>query len=102
MKRVSASKVQADLGTYLDDANKEPVVVTRNGQAVAVLVGVTDKDDLERLLLAWSPKLQSALEKSRRQIREGKGIPHDEFWSSVDRMSARATRQKRCRKTARP
>jgi len=47
------------------------VVVTRNGRPVAVIVGVQDEDEIERLLMAYSPRLQALLEASRKQIREG-------------------------------
>ena len=63
------------------------MVVTRNGKAVAVLVAVTDDDELERLLLAHSPKFQALLDKSRRQIEETGGIPHDVFWRQVEAES---------------
>ncbi|RPI85480.1 MAG: type II toxin-antitoxin system prevent-host-death family antitoxin, partial [Planctomycetaceae bacterium] len=59
-----------------------PVVVTRNGRPVAVLIGVEDEDEIERLLMAYSPRLRSILDESRRQIAEGQGIGHDEFWSN--------------------
>ena len=60
------------------------MVVTRNGKAVAVLLAVRDEDELERLVLAHSPKFQAILDKSRRQIEETGGIPHDEFWRQVE------------------
>ena len=60
------------------------MIVTRNGKAVAVLVAVTDEDELKRLVLAHSPKFQVLLEKSRRQIEETGGIPHDVFWREVE------------------
>jgi len=65
------------------ESEKGPVVVTRNGKAVAVLLSVTDDDELERLLLAHSPKFQAILDKSRRQIDETGGIPHEQFWRGV-------------------
>jgi hypothetical protein len=61
--------------------------VTRNGKAVAVLVAVTDEDELERLVLAHSPTFQPVLDRSRRQIEETGGIPHDEFWRQVEAES---------------
>jgi len=61
------------------------VVVTRNGKAVAVLVAVGDDDDLERLLMAHSPRLRAILAAARQRIQEGKGIPHDEFWEKVEK-----------------
>ena len=84
MKTVSAAEVGSDFDVYLKASRKEPVVVTRNGKPVAVLMGTTGQDDLERLLMGHSPQLQAVLEASRRRFREGKGIPHDEFWKQVE------------------
>lgn len=83
MKIASVADVKARLSAYLKEAEKGPVVVTRNGKAVAVLVRVADDDELERLVLAHSPKFQALLDKSRRQIEETGGIPHDRFWREV-------------------
>ena len=49
---------------YLKETEEGPVVVTRNGKVVAVLLAVTDDDELERLVLAHSPKFQALLDKS--------------------------------------
>ena len=84
MKIASVADVKARLSAYLRDSQDGPVVVTRNGKAVAVLLAVTDDDELERLVLAHSPKFQALLDKSRRQIEETGGIPHDVFWSEVE------------------
>lgn len=83
MKTASVADMKARLNAYLKESREGPVVVTQHGKAVAVLVAVTDEDELERLLLAHSPKFQAILEKSRRQIEETGGIPHDEFWRAV-------------------
>jgi prevent-host-death family protein len=84
MKIASVADVKARLSAYLRASQEGPVVVTRNGKAVAVLVAVTDEDELERLVLAHSPKFQALLDKSRRQIEETGGIPHDVFWRQVE------------------
>src|SRR5207237_10520698 len=84
MKIVSVADIKAHLSAYLNESRQGPVVVTRNGKAVAVLVAVTDDDELERLVLAHSPKFQALLDKSRRQIEETGGIPHDQFWREVE------------------
>ena len=83
MKIASVADVKARLSAYLKESQQGPVVVTRNGKPVAVLLAVTDEDELERLLLAHSPKFQAILGKSRRQIDETGGIPHDVFWREV-------------------
>src|SRR6267143_3727391 len=83
MKIASVADVKARLSAYLRETEEGPVVVTRNGKAVAVLLAVTDDDELERLMLAHSPKFQALLDKSRRQIEETGGIPHEQFWREV-------------------
>ena len=84
MKIASVADVKAKLSAYLKESEQGPVVVTRNGKAVAVLFAVTDDDELERLVLAHSPKFQALLDKSRQQIDETGGIPHDQFWREVN------------------
>jgi prevent-host-death family protein len=83
MRIAPIADVKAQLSAYVKASQEGPVVVTRNGKAVAVLLAVTDDDELERLLLAHSPKFQALLEKSRRQIEETGGIPHKQFWREV-------------------
>ena len=87
MKIASVADVKAHLGAYLKESQEGPVVVTRNGKAVAVLLAVNDDDELERLVLAHSPKFQALLDKSRRRIEETGGIPHDVFWREVNAES---------------
>ena len=84
MKIASVADVKARLSSYLKASASGPVVVTRNGKAVAVLLGVSDDDELESLLLAHSRKLRAILDAADRRIDEGKGIPHDQFWREVE------------------
>ena len=90
MRIASVADVKARLSAYLKESEQGPVIVTRNGKAVAVLLAVTDDDELERLVLAHSPKFQALLDKSRRQIDETGGIPHDQFWQEVRAESREA------------
>jgi len=85
MKVASIADVKARLSMYVHDAESTgPVVITRNGRAVAVLVAPDDEDDLERLLLSRSRRLQTLLEESRASLRAGEGVGHDELWDSVN------------------
>jgi prevent-host-death family protein len=82
------AEVKAKLSAFVDEAEaKGPVVITRNGKAVAVLIAPTDADDLEQLVFSRSNKLLAIIEQSRQSIREGKGIPASEFWKQVRRRS---------------
>jgi prevent-host-death family protein len=84
MRIASVAAVKARLSAYLKESESGPVIVTRNGKAVAVLLAITDDDELERLILAHSPKFRAMLDKSRRQIEESGGIPHEQFWREVE------------------
>ena len=84
MKIASVADVKAKFSGYLKASEQGPVVVTKNGKPVAVLLSVTDEDEIERMLLAHSPKFQAILDMAEEQIREGKGIKHKKFWQEVE------------------
>ena len=84
MKIAALAHVKAHLSAYVDECENEgPVIITRNGKAAAVLLSPKDNDDLEQLMLVHSRRFQSLLSKSRRSIKAGKGVSHDEFWKTV-------------------
>src|SRR5215475_1664696 len=98
MKIAALADVKAHLSAYVDECENEgPVIITRNGKAAAVLLAPKDDDDLERLMLVHSRRFQSLLAKSRRSIKAGKGVAHDEFWKTVARHH-RAKRSSQARK----
>ena len=89
MRIVPLADVKARLSAYVDQAQSEgPIVITRNGKAVAVLVVPLDDEDLEDLLLARSPRFRTLLARSRQSIAEGRGIPETEFWQFAERRSS--------------
>jgi len=45
---------------------------------------VQDEDEIERLLMAYSPHLRAILERSRQQFREGQWLSEEEFWSQFE------------------
>lgn len=86
--------VKARLSAYVAQCAAEgPVVITRNGKAVAVLLAPLDDDDLERLILAHSPRFQALLNKSRRSVKAGKGLSNNVFWKAVKDRSQRKQRR---------
>ena len=88
MKVATQSEVAADFAEYLKAAKAGPIVVTSKGKPVAVLLRTEDEDDLERLLIGHSRKLQVILESARKRFREGGGIPHEKFWAQVEAENA--------------
>ena len=98
MKIAALADVKAHLSAYVEECENEgPIIITRNGKAAALLLAPKDDDDLERLMLAHSRRFQSLLNKSRRSIKAGKGVSHDEFWKTVARRR-RAKRPSQVRK----
>lgn len=84
MRIASVADVKAKLSGYIKESETGPIVVTKNGRPVAVLLGVHDEDEIERLILAYSPKFKRIIHTAERQIREGKGLSHNDFWSNVE------------------
>jgi prevent-host-death family protein len=84
MKIASVAEVKSQFSAYLKASEGGPVVVTRNGRPVAVIVGVQDEDEIERLLMAYSPHLQAILERSRQQFRDGQSLSEEEFWTQFE------------------
>ncbi len=91
MKIAPLADVKARLSAYLEQAGTEgPIVITRNGRAVGVLLAPADDDDLEGILLARSPRFQAMLAQSRQSIEAGKGLSHREFWKAAAQRRRKA------------
>ena len=84
MRVASVADVKAKFSSYLKTSEEGPVVITKNGKPVAVILSIADEDEIERLLLAYSPKFKGLLEIAERQIREGEGQSHGDFWYGVE------------------
>ncbi len=87
MKIAPVAEVKAQFSAYLKECEAGPVIITRNGKPAAVLLPIQDEDELERLILSYSPKFQAILKQGRQQIQESGGINHDEFWQDKKRQS---------------
>ena len=84
MRIAPLAEVKAQLSAYIErSAADGPIVITRNGRPVAVLLTPFDDDDLERLIMARSPHLQRLLGRSRRSLKAGKGLSRGQFWKAV-------------------
>jgi antitoxin (DNA-binding transcriptional repressor) of toxin-antitoxin stability system len=99
MRIAPLADVKARLSAYLDECGAlGPLVITRNGKAVAVLLVPDDDEDLERIMLGRSPRFQALLNRSRKSIKEGKGLSETAFWDAVrqraqSRKAAAATKR---------
>ena len=84
MRIASLAEVKARFSAFIKISMEGPVVVTRNGKPVAMLVSIEDEDDIERLMMTYSPRLQRILKLAEEHIQYGEGIEHDDFWSEVE------------------
>jgi len=96
MRIAPLADVKARLSAYVEQCEAEgPIVITRNGKAVAVLLAPQDDDDLERILVGRSPRFQALLNRSRESIAAGKGMSPGEFWKAVRQRTRKAKQTKR-------
>ena len=84
MKIAPVAELKAQFSAYLKSSAEGPIVVTRHGKPVAVLLSIEDEDELARLVLAYTPQFQGILEAAREQIRATGGIEHEEFWQEME------------------
>ncbi len=76
--------VKARFSAYINQLQTSPVIVTKNGKPVALMMGISEQDDLERVMLAISPRFQTLLDKAEKRIQETGGISHDEVWAQIE------------------
>jgi prevent-host-death family protein len=85
VKTASAAKIAEQFDDFLDASQKQPVLITRNGKPVAVLLAVHNKTEAKQLAERHSRSLRSVFEEAHDQLKQGGGIPHEEFWRQVER-----------------
>lgn len=76
-------EVKAKFSAYIKKTEDGPIIVTKNGKPVVMMLQIKDGDDLERLLLAHSPLFQALLDSAEERIAETGGLSHKEVWSEV-------------------
>ena len=84
MRIAPVADVKARLSAYMRMCKEGPIVITRNGKPAAVLLAVDDEDELERLVLAYTPRFRAILDAAKQRIRETGGIKHEDFWHEVE------------------
>ena len=84
MKIVPVAEVKSRFSAYLELCQEAPVIVTKNGRPVAVLLSILEDDELERLVLAHTPKFRRLLDAAEQRIQQTGGIDHEDLWSSLD------------------
>jgi prevent-host-death family protein len=98
MRTVDISEATGSLSEYARQIRRGPVVVTRRGKPVAVVVAVRGLD-LETLSLSTNPDFIALIERSRADYRATGGLSLDQvrrrFGLRVKAVRSRATRPSR-------
>ena len=94
MKTASASKVAAQFNDFLDASQEQPVLVTRNGKPVAVLMAVRNKAEAEQLAASPPRSLRSIFQKRLRKSSSRPGEFRTRSSGNRSRAKSAATRRK--------
>lgn len=83
MRIAPVADVKARLSAYIVTCQDGPVIITKNGRPVAVLVSILEDEELERFVLAHTPRFRELLDAAEKRIQETGGLKHDGFWASL-------------------
>jgi prevent-host-death family protein len=88
MNIISIADAKARLSAYIKESEEQgQIIITRNGRPAAVLLPVLDPEDMQRLMLAYNPNFRHLLEEADKRIQEAGGIPHEEFWETLEEVN---------------
>ena len=93
MKAISAVEAQKHLIELIAALREGPVLLLRNGQPCAALVGLDEHFDREAFSLGRNRSLRRLIDDACRKTKEGGGIPFTEILKEVDARPA--SRKKR-------
>ena len=74
VRQVPLSEVKGDLSQLLRDAEKETIVITRDGKPAGVLIGFASEDDWFDYRLENDPRFLARIEQARASLRAGRGV----------------------------
>ena len=78
MKKLELTEATASLANYVQNLDRETLVLNREGEPVAVLMPI-ENADLETISLSTNPEFIAILEESRASLKKEGGIPLDEM-----------------------
>ena len=84
MKIAPLAEVKDRFSAYIEESRESPVVVTRNGRPVAMLIAIEEEDDLDSLLLVHNPRFLQILDEARQRVRVTGGVSLEEFRRRLD------------------
>jgi prevent-host-death family protein len=101
MRKVALSEIKDQLSKYLREAQRGEVLITLHGKPAGVLVGFATEDDWFDYRLENDPRFLGRVERSRRSIREGRGVRIEDIGPSGGPNKRMPPARTRSRKTSR-
>lgn len=83
MKIAPLAEVKDRFSAYIDESHESPIIVTRNGRPVAMIIAIEDEDDLDSLLLVHDQRFLRLLEEARQRVRTTGGLSIAEMRQQV-------------------
>jgi antitoxin (DNA-binding transcriptional repressor) of toxin-antitoxin stability system len=77
MKKATLGEVQASLGDYVKTSATQPVLILRDGEPVALLVGLGQRK--KRVPV----KLRDVLKRAWKEYEAHGGMTHEQFWDKL-------------------
>lgn len=82
METIAAADAKTNFGALLDKAQRGPVMISKNGRAVAVLMSAEAYEDQQRLKLEV---LRREIQKGLDEVKRGKTVTATRAWAAVDK-----------------
>ncbi len=95
MKIIPSTEAKAKFSEYVAETKNGPVVITRNGRPEAVMVHMSDPDELERFILAHSPRFRAILAASEKSFRADGGLTGAQLLREVAALDRRKTARRK-------
>lgn len=84
MKIAPLAEVKDRFSAYVDESHESPIIVTRNGRPVAMIIAIEEEDDLDSLLLVHDQRFLRLLEEARQRVRTQGGVSLAEMRQQVE------------------
>ena len=82
MDTIAAADAKTNFGALLDKAQREPVTISKNGRAVAIVMSVAAYEEQQRLKLEL---LRQEVRKGLDDLKRGKVVRAEQAFAEVDR-----------------
>ena len=74
IRKISIENIEKDFSAHLKMAAEDYVVITRQGEAIGILLGLDDSEDWWEELLLHNQGFLDRIDLARQNLKAGKGI----------------------------